>query len=79
SRRYIVIESNSKTTSEVRVIPSDDPTATPTVIEPRRPGLEYTIDHQGDRFFVLHNDGAVDFELAVTPTATPGRSNWTPV
>lgn len=42
--------SNAKTTSEVRVIPSNQPTASPTLIHPREPGLEYYIDHRGVRY-----------------------------
>jgi oligopeptidase B len=79
SRRYVVIETSSKTTSEVLIVPTDDATLAPTVIEPRRQGIEYTIDHQGGRFLVLHNADAVDFELAEAPVATPGRAHWTPV
>jgi oligopeptidase B len=42
--------SNAKTTSEVRVIPSNQPTASPILIHPREPGLEYYIDHRGVRY-----------------------------
>lgn len=39
--------SNAKTTSEVRVLPSDKPTSPPILVHPREPGLEYYIDHRG--------------------------------
>jgi oligopeptidase B len=83
--RYLLISTDSKTSSEVRFLPSDSPAAEPRVIEPRTADLEYTVEHHvdaehGDRFFVLTNaDGAENFKVMVTPVATPGRSNWVDV
>ena len=73
------MSSNSKITSEVRVLDAAQPEGAFTVVEPRRQGVEYSLDHQGDRFVILHNDGALDFELAEAPVATPGREHWRPV
>jgi oligopeptidase B len=76
SQQYVVLHLGSTITSEVHVLDAADPTGDLQVIEPRRQGVEYSIDHQGDRFLVLHNDGALNFELAEAPTAAPGRANW---
>ncbi len=43
----------------------------------RRDGVEYSVDHQDDRFLILTNDGAVNFRLMVAAVASPGRSAWT--
>ncbi|MEH1123902.1 S9 family peptidase [Micromonospora sp. CPCC 206061] len=75
SEKFIVIEAHSKVTSEARVIPASNPTGEPAVIAPRRQGLEYSIEHHGHRFLVLHNDGAEDFALAYTSADAPGE--WT--
>ncbi|BCB86289.1 S9 family peptidase [Phytohabitans suffuscus] len=72
SEKFIVIDAHSKVTSEVRVIPASDPTGEPTIIAPRRQGVEYSVEHHGNRFLILHNDGAEDFELAYTPADAPG-------
>lgn len=72
SEKFIVIEAASKVTSEVRVIPASNPTGEPAIIAPRRQGVEYTIEHHGHRFLILHNDGAEDFELAYTSADAPG-------
>ena len=48
----------------------------PVLIAARRDGVEYQVEHQGDRFLILHNDGAEDFALAETPVDAPGA--WTP-
>ncbi|MBF9127650.1 S9 family peptidase [Plantactinospora sp. S1510] len=77
SEKFIVIEAHSKVTSEVRVIPAANPTGAPAVIAPRRQGVEYSIEHHGHRFLVLHNDGAEDFALAYTSADAPG--DWVPM
>ncbi|MFC6018791.1 S9 family peptidase [Plantactinospora solaniradicis] len=77
SEKFIVIEAHSKVTSEVRVIPAANPTGAPAVIAARRQGVEYSIEHHGHRFLVLHNDGAEDFALAYTSADAPG--DWVPM
>ncbi|MCA2218083.1 S9 family peptidase [Jidongwangia harbinensis] len=72
SEKFILIDVHSKVTSEVRVIPSDVPTAEPVVIAPRRQGVEYTVEHHGHRFLILHNDNAEDFALSYTSADAPG-------
>ncbi len=73
SEKFIMIDSQSKVTSEVRVIPADDPAAEPAVIAPRRQGVEYSVEHHGHRFLILHNHEAEDFALAWTSADTPGE------
>ena len=41
------------------------------VIEPRRPGIEYSVTHHGDRFFITTNDGAPNFRLVSAPVSDP--------
>lgn len=77
SERFILIDAHSKTTSEVRALPATDPTAEPVVIAPRRQGVDYSVEHHGHRFLILHNDGAEDFALAYTSVDAPG--DWVPL
>ncbi|WP_068927802.1 S9 family peptidase [Planobispora rosea] len=77
SERYLVLSSGSKITSEVRILEADDPTGEFRVVRPRKTGIEYGIDHAGDRFLVLHNRNAENFELATAPIDDPGT--WTPL
>jgi oligopeptidase B len=76
---FIVIDIHSKLTSEVRLIPADDPTAEPMIVAPRRQGVEYSVetDPANERLLIVHNDGAEDFALAWTPAARPGV--WHPL
>ncbi|GAA0716886.1 S9 family peptidase [Dactylosporangium roseum] len=75
SERFILIDINSKMTSEVLVIPADAPTTPPRPVAPRRQGVEYSVEHHGHRFLILHNDGAEDFAVAYTSVDNPGA--WT--
>lgn len=78
SGAYIGIASQNQETSEYRLIPAADPTAEPRVVEPRRVGVRYDLEHWGDRFVVLTNaDGAIDFKLMWAPEDDPSAANWT--
>ena len=72
SQKFVMIDSHSKVTSEVRVVPADNPAAEPAVIAPRRQGVEYSVEHHGHRFLILHNHEAEDFALAYTSADAPG-------
>ena len=45
SGQFAVITSACRDTTEVRLIPLTDPLADPVLIEPRRRGIEYHVDH----------------------------------
>jgi oligopeptidase B len=84
SGRFVEISTASKVTSEVWLVDADAPGRAPVVVEPRRQGHEYHVEHHvgpaGDRLFVLTNaDGADNFALMVAPLATPARASWQPV
>ena len=76
SKRFVLINLSSQITSEVWSLPADEPDGPPRVLELRRQGVEYRVAHQGDRYFILHNNGATNFELAAAPVQSPGRANW---
>jgi oligopeptidase B len=79
SERYILISSGSQETSEWRVLAADDPEAEPAIVEQRRTGIEYSVDHQEDRFLILTNDGARNFRLMAAPLSSPRRATWTEI
>ncbi|SEF15894.1 S9 family peptidase [Jiangella alba] len=79
SEQYVVIELGSQITSETWVLPAGDPRGEFRVVQPREQGVEYSLDHTGDSFFIVHNKDAVDFELVVAPASAPGRESWRPV
>ena len=72
SERYVAIWISSTLTSEVWLLDAATPAASPRVVLPRRPGVEYSVEHQAGpggtgRLLILHNDGALNFELAQVP------------
>ncbi len=71
SEKYLVIGMSSKITSEYRVLEADDPEGEFRVVLPRRDGVEYSLEHAviggDDRFVILHNEGALNFELVTVP------------
>ncbi|MEV0589776.1 S9 family peptidase [Nonomuraea cavernae] len=77
SERYLVLGAGSKITSEARVLDANDPTGEFRVVRPRTVGVEYSVEHAGDFFYVLHNENAENFELATAPLDAPG--DWTPL
>jgi oligopeptidase B len=79
SRRFLVLELASHSTSEARYLSADEPAGELRLIEPRRPGIEYSVTHHGDRFYIVTNDSAANFRLVAAPVASPGREHWTPV
>src|SRR6185312_1587979 len=76
SERFIVLAIVSKDTSEIRVLPADDPSAALRVLVPRRKGHEYYIEHRGDEFFIRTNDKGRNFRLVRAPVDDPSPRNW---
>ena len=77
SGAYVVIGAGNHETSETWLIPCADPTAAPRLVEARRAGVLYDIEHWGDRFVVRTNaDGAVDFKLMWADEADPSKASW---
>ncbi|MGE0622192.1 MAG: S9 family peptidase [Pseudomonadales bacterium] len=76
SDAWILISTGDHVTSEVRLIPADDPAAAPRLVATRRAGVEYHLDHREGRFYVLTNDEHKNFRLAVTPDDHPEPEHW---
>lgn len=77
SREYIIIGSSSTLTTEYRILKADDPEGEFKVFQPRERGLEYSIAHFEDHFYVLTNkDKAVNFKLMKTPVDKTEKEHW---
>jgi oligopeptidase B len=77
SRKFIFLESDSETTTEVRYLDADDPSGDFRVLSPRVQGVLYQVDHSGDRFFIVTNDQAENFKIVTAPVSNPDHQNWT--
>ena len=71
SERWIIVTAQSRTTSEVRIIPAGEPTVEPTLVRPRTPEVEYDVDDWGDRLLVLTNLDAPDFRVMTAAATAP--------
>jgi oligopeptidase B len=66
----IVVQLGSSMTTEMHYLAADDPTSELTLLEARRHGIEYGVEHfvdeQGDAWWLkVTNEGATDFRLLV--------------
>ena len=78
SKKYLVIASSSTLTSEYQILNADTPNSKFKVFQKRTRGLEYSISHYGDLFYILTNkDKATNFKLMVTPESATQKENWT--
>jgi oligopeptidase B len=76
SRKFVLLDIDEELTSEFRYLPADQPAAELKVIEPRRCGVIYDVDHVGDEFFIRTNLDAPDFRLMSAPQAMPAARHW---
>jgi len=76
SQAFIFLISRSHTTSEARYVPAVQPDAEWKIVEPRKQGVEYYPDHNGDSFYIRVNDTGRNFRLVSAPVTDPGSKNW---
>lgn len=77
SGRFIQILAHDHQTSEVHLIPSEQPATSPSIVSVRQEGLEYEVTDHGERLLILTNaDDAIDFKICETAIDKPARDNW---
>jgi len=78
SDEYIAIGGGNHETNETWLIPAATPEAEPFCVAERQDGVQYDVDHWGDRFIIRTNqDGAIDFKLMVSTAERPTPDTWT--
>ncbi|MEM1132403.1 MAG: S9 family peptidase [Pseudomonadota bacterium] len=75
NEKYIVIATGDNETSEVRLLPADNPTAEPILIAPRKKGREYSVEERDGTLYIHSNDEHINFRLATASIDNPGE--WT--
>lgn len=77
SRDYILVQSSQTVSDEVHYLRTDDPTGAFSVVAPRQRGLEYSVDHAGDYFYIRTNEGeAENFKLVRARPGATDVSDW---
>ena len=76
SKKYLVIWSGSTLTNDYRILDANKPEGSFRQFTPRERGLEYSIDHFNDKFYIVTNLDATNFRLMETPEKLTARSQW---
>ncbi|KAM4681376.1 prolyl endopeptidase-like isoform 4-T4 [Amazona ochrocephala] len=76
-RRFLTINSNSKTTSEVWLVDCRHPFKSPALVQARTKGVIYHIEHRNDELYILTTYGEpAEYKLMKAPVAASGKENW---
>ena len=77
SRGFIIISAHNHTTTELWIIPADEPRKEPICFSPREPGRDYSLHEQGGYFYILTNTGgAVDFQIQRQKIGAATNTKW---
>ena len=76
SDKYIVIGSSQTLSSEYRILNADTPDDEFRVFHKRERGLEYSIAHFEDKFYIRTNMDAKNFRLMSTHENKTSKDNW---
>jgi oligopeptidase B len=79
SQKYLIIGSESTLTSEYRFLDANNPNGEFQIVQPRTRGLEYSVDHFGNDFYIRTNLDALNFKLVKTSVTATTKENWTEV
>ena len=80
SKKYLIITSSSTLTTEYQTVLSATPDDKFKVFQKRTRGLEYSMSHFGDHFYIVTNkDKATNFKLMKTPEKATSKENWVDV
>jgi oligopeptidase B len=76
SKKYLVIWSGSTLTNDYHILSANTPNEKFKQFTPRERGLEYSIDHYENKFYVVTNLEAQNFRLMETPETKTTKENW---
>ncbi len=72
-RKWIAVAAGDNTTSEVRLLPANDPLAPPILVRARKLGVEYDVETHGRTLFIVTNDTDTNFRLCTASINNPGE------
>jgi oligopeptidase B len=77
SKKYLIIWAGSTLTNHYQILNANTPEGKFQEFSPREKGIEYSIDHYGDKFYIVTNLDAQNFRLMETPETKTTKANWT--
>jgi oligopeptidase B len=76
SKKYLVIYSGSTLTNDYQILNASTPEARFRSFSPRERGVEYSISHFNDKFYIVTNLEAPNFRLMETGENSTAKSHW---
>jgi oligopeptidase B len=76
SDKYLIIWSGSTLTNHYQILNANTPEGKFKEFSPREKGIEYSIDHYNDKFYIVTNLDAQNFRLMETPETKTSKNNW---
>lgn len=77
SKKYLIIGSESTMTSEYQILEADNAEGTFRVFQKRTRGVEYSVSHYQDHFYIVTNkDDADNFKLMITKESETEMKFW---
>ncbi len=76
SDKYLVIGSSSTMSDEYRFLDADNPDGKFKILQERERGLEYSVGHFRDHFYIVTNLDAKNFRLVKTSVTATSKENW---
>ncbi len=74
---FLQVIAHDHQTSEIYLLDADRPASALRLVAPRRHGHEYSVEHAGDRVYIMTNSGdAEDFRICWAPVSDPSEANW---
>lgn len=75
-RKFITINCNSRSTSEVSIADIRDGSLVSRPLHPRQQGMEYYVDHRGNQFYIITNADGKNYKIVTAPEEDPRKENW---
>ncbi len=76
-REYLILTSESKDTTEVLYLASNQPRSDFQVLLPREKKHRYYLDHREGLFYIRTNKLSKNFAVVTAPKSDPNPDNWT--
>ncbi|XP_068683040.1 dipeptidyl aminopeptidase BI-like [Montipora foliosa] len=75
-RKFITINCNSRSTSEVTIAHMRDGSFAAKPVHPRQHCVEYYVDHRGEQFYIITNADGKNYKIVTAPDDEPRKENW---
>ncbi|MBT5540532.1 MAG: S9 family peptidase, partial [Alphaproteobacteria bacterium] len=76
SERFIFLELHGAITSEISFFETQEVSPTLQTVKKRSQGVEYSIYHWGDYFYILTNENALNFKVMKVPIKNLHEGDW---